>query len=118
MGRPSKCPPKEVMHYLYVQKRYSMEQIAKIFGVSREAVRLWLSKYNIPSRSRIYAVKTRGKKKRLSRKEILEELKSIFNFDWETYLQKISSKKKSKSKRRGQKRTIKSSQTNISFQTR
>lgn len=96
MGRPSKCPPKEVMHYLYVQKRYSMEQIARVFGVSREAVRLWLDKYNIPSRNRVYAVKTRGRRKKLSRGEILDELRKIFNFNWETYQRKIPSKRKEK----------------------
>jgi transposase-like protein len=55
-----------------------MELIAKIFGVSREAVRLWLNQAGIPTRDRIYAVKTRGARKRINVREIRKQLKKMF----------------------------------------
>jgi len=73
MARRSRFPGRAVLDYLYNQKRYSMELIAKIFGVSREAVRLWLNQ-----RDRIYAVKTRGAKKRINVKELRQQLKKMF----------------------------------------
>jgi len=78
MARKSRFPGKAVLDYLYNQKRFSMELIAKIFGVSREAVRLWLNQAGIPTRDRIYAVKTRGARKKINIKEIRKELKKMF----------------------------------------
>jgi len=63
--RPSRYPGEKVLKFLYEEKRFSLELIAKIFGVSREAVRLWMQKAGIKTRDRIYAVKTRGAKKRI-----------------------------------------------------
>jgi Zn-dependent peptidase ImmA (M78 family) len=63
--RPSRYPGERVLRFLYEEKRFSLELIAKIFGVSREAVRLWMQKAGIKTRDRIYAVKTRGPKKRI-----------------------------------------------------
>jgi transposase len=55
-----------------------MELIAKIFGVSREAVRLWLNQAGIQTRDRIFAVKTRGARKRINVKELRKQLKKMF----------------------------------------
>jgi len=78
MARRSRFPGKAVLDYLYNQQKYSMELIAKIFGVSREAVRLWLNQAGIPTRDRIYAVKTRGARKRINVREIRRQLKKMF----------------------------------------
>jgi len=78
MARKSRFPGKAVLDYLYNQQRYSMELIAKIFGVSREAVRLWLNQAGIPTRDRIYAVKTRGARKRINVREVRKQLKKKF----------------------------------------
>jgi len=78
MARRSRFPGRAVLDYLYNQKRYSMELIAKIFGVSREAVRLWLNQAGIQTRDRIYAVKTRGARKRINVREIRKQLKKMF----------------------------------------
>jgi transposase len=78
MARKSRFPGKEVLDYLYNQHKFSMEIIAKIFGVSREAVRLWLNQAGIKTRDRIYAVKTRGSKKRVNIKQLRKQLKEMF----------------------------------------
>ena len=78
MARRSRFPGKAVLDYLYNQKKYSMELIAKIFGVSREAVRLWLNQAGIPTRDRIEAVKTRGPRKRINVRELRKQLKKMF----------------------------------------
>ena len=76
MGRPTKRPKAEVLRWLYWERGFSLETIAKVFRVSREAVRQWLNAYGIPTRDRIEAVKKRGKRKRVNlvllRKEIEE----------------------------------------------
>jgi len=78
MGRKSRYPGRAVLDYLYNQKRYSMELIAKIFGVSREAIRLWLKRAKIPTRERVYAVRTRGKRKKVNIKAERELIKTLF----------------------------------------
>jgi len=78
MGRKSRYPGREVLDYLYNRRRYSMEIIAKIFGVSREAVRIWLNRAGIPTRDRVYAVKTRGKRRKINVREERRKLKQLF----------------------------------------
>jgi len=78
MARRSRFPGRAVLDYLYNQQKYSMELIAKIFGVSREAVRLWLNQAAIPTRDRIEAVKKRGPRKRINVRELRKQLKKMF----------------------------------------
>ena len=75
MGRPSKRPKREVLYWLYWERGLSLEWIARAFRVSREAVRLWFNQYGIPTRNRVEAVKTRGKRKRINLAELRAEIK-------------------------------------------
>ena len=88
MGRPSKRPPKEVLYWLYWERRLSMNWIAKAFRVSREAVRLWLNQYGIPTRDRVEAVKTRGKRKRINLTDLRKEIKEYEIKEYERRLTK------------------------------
>jgi len=77
LGRPPKRPGKEVLNWLYWERRFSLELIGKIYGVSREAVRQWLNYYGIPIRDRIEAIRTRGKRKRVNLKLLREEIEKL-----------------------------------------
>jgi transposase len=79
--RPCSCPKREVLEYLYLHKRLSIYDIAKIFRVSHEAVRYWLKQYRIPLRDRVYAIKTRKKKGKINLKEIKQELREKFGIE-------------------------------------
>jgi hypothetical protein len=78
MARRSRYPGEDILRYLYEEKRLSLEQIGRIFGVTREAIRVWFIRAGIKPRDRIQAVKTRGPKKRVSVRELRKELKAKY----------------------------------------
>lgn len=46
-GRKSRCPTKEELEYMYIEKQVRVEKIAEYFSVQKITVYKWLNKYGL-----------------------------------------------------------------------
>lgn len=58
--KPSKCPPREELHDLYIGQQQSTRTIGQRYGVKHISVRRWLESYKIPIRPSGRGLANRG----------------------------------------------------------